>query len=41
MKSRINLDESQLTSKPKEYDTPKQLSLMLEEEQKRLTMCHT
>lgn len=41
MKSRIELDESQLTSKPKEYETPKQLSLLLEEEQKRLTMCHT
>jgi len=37
MKSRIASNESQLTSKPKEYNIPEQLTLALEE-QKRLTM---
>ncbi len=37
MKSRIELDKSQLTTKKKEYKVPEQLSLALEEEQKRLT----
>jgi DNA adenine methylase len=31
MKSRIKNDKSQLTSKPKNYDLPKQLTLTLEE----------
>ena len=37
MKSRIDSNESQLTSKPKDYSVPEQLTLALEE-QKRLTM---
>ena len=37
MKSRIELNESQLTTNKKEYNIPTQLSLTLEEEQKRLT----
>ena len=37
MKSRIELNKSQLTTKVKEYKVAEQLSLALEEEQKRLT----
>ena len=37
MKSRVELNESQLTTTVKEYEIPAQLALVLEEEQKRLT----
>jgi len=38
MKSRIELNKSQLTTKEKKYDVPVQLMLTLKEEQKRLAM---
>ncbi len=41
MRYRIDTNKSQLTTRTKEYSTPKQLSLMFAEEQKRLTICHT
>ena len=40
MKARIESNESQLTTKKQEYDIPEQLSLLLEKEQKPLTMAH-
>ncbi|MCW3806868.1 Dam family site-specific DNA-(adenine-N6)-methyltransferase [Plebeiibacterium marinum] len=38
MKARIKSNESQLTTKNKDYEVPKQLSLLLEQEQKQLIM---
>ena len=38
MKARIESNESQLTTKNKDYEVPKQLSLLLEQEQKQLIM---
>lgn len=38
MKSRIEFNESQLTTNKEEYKIPTQLSLILEEEQKQLKM---